>query len=193
MKKPVFIALVGITAVVDALFELFQKDTDKIFPGLKVVMLESPFKDYSSIKIGNKHKRDMSPCARTLIRWALFYDYNFFVVKPAFDSDADVIIIRQYGFDLHMGAIALRPDDRALAFHHMLVPQGVTGLGIDPPLYVFTEHVDGRTLEIRTQYFSAPNQEFTEIDPLLSVREQATRIAVIVQGRLERQQEANAA
>jgi hypothetical protein len=193
MHKPVFIALVGISPVVDALFELFQKDTDRVFPRLKVLVLESPFKDYSTIKIGNKHKSDFSPCARTFLRWAFFYEHNEVVVKPAFESGADIIIIRQYGFDLHMGAIALREDDRALAFHHMLVPQGVTGLGIDPPLYVFTEHLDERTLHVRTQYFGVPGQEFTEVEPTLCVREKATRIALIAQGRLEKQRESAAA
>src|SRR5580693_487530 len=105
-KTPTFLSLVGINQNTDALFEALKRQAPEIFPGLKFEFIDSPFVDYAKVHYEDGGKRALSPLTRLHIGWGFFHVFNLHTTKRAFESGVDVVIIRQFGFDLYAGAIA---------------------------------------------------------------------------------------
>jgi hypothetical protein len=185
-KVPAFISLVGVSEETDRLFEKLKYDVPTYFGNLNCEFLETPFKDSSNMKIGDRKKRGFPPRARICFRWGLFIDFNETKVKPVFDAGPDIVIIREFGYGLYAGAVEYADCDRSLAIHEALVTFGVLELGICPPLYVFTEPLTDRQLMLKKRYFSNPKQRATALDSIATLPEKVDFVIGAVHGELSR-------
>ncbi len=150
---PVFISLVGEPQNTSALYVRLQQHLSAEFAKDKPTFLGDPFGDYDTIKIGGKRKSEYSPEARVHFRWGLFFEFNKGIVRPAIDDGSNLILVPRYGFDLYAGATVFQDSPTALAIHLDNVKHGVKGLGINPPIYVFTNNPSSELqIKIR-QYF----------------------------------------
>ena len=179
--RPVFISLVGVDPETDKLYALLESAWPKRMPDVTPTFIGDPFEDYDKVRIGNRRKREFPPESRTCFRWGLFFDFNLHVVRPAFDSFSDVIIARKYGYDLHAGAVVFKQSELALKVHKDIVSHGVIGLGIDPPLYVFTGRIDMQTQMVKEEYFKLPGQRCEIVDADLPLRQKGVKLFGIIE------------
>src|SRR6185312_5559140 len=130
---PVFISLVGASSRTKSIFDELTRAIPRKFPTLSFLAVPDPFKDYGSMKIGDKRKRDYVPEARVCFRWGLFYQQNAELAEQF--GNFDIVLTPRFGYDLYRGAVADGTCSTALKMHQTLVPFGVTDLNLCPPLY----------------------------------------------------------
>jgi hypothetical protein len=183
-NRKVFISLVG--PETSLLFNELKRQLPKELPNRKCHFLQDPFKDYSNISILGKSKKDLWPPARTCLRWALFLQHNYEEVAPVFKMEhVDIVVVPRYGFDLVAGAIAYEDCHKSLKIHKDLVPHGVIGLGIAPPLYIFTEVFDRKVELLKKEYFAeGSGQSARTLDADQTITWKARAIVEIVKNEL---------
>ncbi|HTR18943.1 MAG TPA: hypothetical protein VMH91_03155 [Candidatus Paceibacterota bacterium] len=189
--KPVFLSLVGPQAGTTRLYEKLKFAWPATFPDRTCEFLGDPLAEHwEKMKIGDKRKRDFPPMARLCFRWGFFYAYNERVVGPAFKRGVDVILVRQFGFDVYAGAVVHNDCERSLSLHMALVPFGVYDLELCAPLYVFTEELDDRTRLNHDRYFAPGNgQRSCRINPALSDNDKVAALTDIARAELARREE----
>lgn len=207
LTKPIFYSLAGDS---EETFELYEKLVSLIrkeFPDQQCEFLGDPLEGYSEMRLAEKPKHDYTPGARTFFRWGLFYEFNATILKRAFDAGVDIVLVRRFGFDLHMGAVAYNPCPDSLEIHQANIPYGVLRLGLCPPVYVFTDEIDDKLREGVVQYFglsddmhrlktgqAATGQYFPrQLKHSLSISEKARAIVDMIRNELCERKKAAAA
>jgi hypothetical protein len=188
---PIFLSLVGATNLTKVIFNELSKGVSSRFPEHRTLVLPDPFKDYSSLRIGKKRKREYSPEARVCFRWGLFYE--FINENRAAFLESDIVLVPRFGYDLYRGAVGNTNCQRALDMHVGLVQHGVLAMGLCPPLYLFTEEVSAEEVVVRRAYFEHPGQHFVDVENSGRRRQVNTILELIAKELDERAQTSSAA
>jgi len=192
-KKPVFYSLVDTAAVTSDVYEKLVSLIKESFPDKKCEFLGDPLAGWSDVQIGKRRKRDFMPAARLLFRWGLFWDFLDKVVRPAFVRKPDIIIARQFGFDVYSGAHWHNDCGNTSGLHEFLVAYDLKVLEFCPPTYVFTEDVSPATKRDIGRYFSVKGQQMPRyLVPTLTVPEKARAILHMIRYDLKVQEEQSA-